>query len=123
MKTLTIKQPWAASIIVKKKDVENRSWSTSYRGPVLIHAGLGAFRDFDAMEYISERVSSSSLDLIKTIKVTRGAIIGIAEIVDCVRDSRSKWAIDGHWHWILKNQKNIVPIYTKGKLGLWDFPY
>jgi hypothetical protein len=40
MKTLTVRQPWASLIVTGAKDVENRSWPTSYRGTLLIHAGV-----------------------------------------------------------------------------------
>ena len=38
MKALSIKQPWAWLIVNGFKDVENRTWRTKYRGPLLIHA-------------------------------------------------------------------------------------
>jgi hypothetical protein len=38
MFALTIKNPAAAAIVGGLKDVENRSWITKYRGPLLIHA-------------------------------------------------------------------------------------
>lgn len=38
MKALSIRQPWAWLIANGYKDIENRSWRTNYRGPVLIHA-------------------------------------------------------------------------------------
>lgn len=39
MKALTIRQPWASLIALGVKTIETRSWSTSYRGPLAIHAG------------------------------------------------------------------------------------
>ena len=39
MKTLSVRQPWAWLIVYGGKDIENRSWRTPYRGPLLIHAG------------------------------------------------------------------------------------
>ena len=39
MKAITIKQPWAWAIIFAGRDIENRSWYTHHRGPLLIHAG------------------------------------------------------------------------------------
>jgi len=39
MKAILIRQPWAWLIVHGYKDVENRTWSTKYRGPILIHAG------------------------------------------------------------------------------------
>lgn len=44
MKVLTLTQPWATLVAIGAKKIETRSWSTSYRGPLAIHAakGLGA---------------------------------------------------------------------------------
>jgi hypothetical protein len=39
VKALTIRPPWAWAVIYRGKDVENRRWRTTYRGPLLIHAG------------------------------------------------------------------------------------
>jgi hypothetical protein len=33
--------------------------------------------------------------------ISRGALLGTLELVDCARESESEWAIDGHWHWQL----------------------
>jgi hypothetical protein len=33
-------QPWADQILDGSKIVENRTWNTSYRGPLLIHSGV-----------------------------------------------------------------------------------
>lgn len=41
---LTVRRPWASMLLTPAaaggKTVENRSWSTDYRGPVLVHAGV-----------------------------------------------------------------------------------
>jgi hypothetical protein len=37
MKCLSIQNPWAPLICAGVKDVENRTWKTDYRGPLLIH--------------------------------------------------------------------------------------
>lgn len=39
MKALTICQPYAELIARGDKPIENRTWPTHYRGPLLIHAG------------------------------------------------------------------------------------
>ena len=41
MKTLTLTQPWASLVAIGAKRIETRSWSTSYRGPMAIHAAKG----------------------------------------------------------------------------------
>jgi hypothetical protein len=38
MKVISILQPWATLIVSGHKKIETRSWNTSYRGPLLIHA-------------------------------------------------------------------------------------
>jgi len=38
MKALSVKQPWASLIARGHKTIEVRTWSTSYRGPLLICA-------------------------------------------------------------------------------------
>lgn len=38
MKALTLRQPWASLVALGVKTIETRGWSTSYRGPLAIHA-------------------------------------------------------------------------------------
>ena len=39
-KVLTVRQPWAWAILFAGKDIDNRSRSTDYRGPLMIHAAV-----------------------------------------------------------------------------------
>lgn len=41
MKALSLTQPWASLIAIGAKCVETRSWASSYRGPIAIHAAKG----------------------------------------------------------------------------------
>ena len=41
MKALTLTQPWATLVAIGAKRIETRSWKTSYRGPLAIHAAKG----------------------------------------------------------------------------------
>ncbi len=87
MKALSIRQPWASLIVAGYKDIENRSWRASYRGPVLIHS---AQRVADVtLEEIARRLKVAIGPLPN--KLARGAIIGMAEIVDCVTAHTSPW--------------------------------
>lgn len=90
---LTLHAQWAAAIFKLGKDVENRTWSTDYRGPLAIHAG----RNLD-------RQICKKLGLDPDTITTR-AILGTVELVDVVRNSRSSWAMRGHYHWILENPR------------------
>ena len=124
MKVLTIREPWASLIINGYKKYEFRSWKTNYRGKILIHSGINIERDM--------------LDRFKDYKIdyVPGAIIGEAMIVDCIlvdkefNDELRKinpvvYGRSNHtetYAWKLDNVKKYDKvIYTKGKLGLWNY--
>ncbi len=124
MKALTIKEPWATLIIEGYKKYEFRSWKTSYRGKILIHAGLSIEKDS------VERFKKYNLNYIK------GAIIGEAVLTDCILvDEKINQELlninetvygrsnhEGLYAWKLENIKKYdKPIYIKGKLGLWNY--
>jgi hypothetical protein len=115
-KALTIRQPWAHAVIHLGKDVENRSWRANYKGPVLIHASARTLNDPHGLlaEHMSQPPSPADLDRLPT-----GCIIGVADLFDYVRDSESKWAFRGEWHWLLRKVRPIRPVPCTGRLGLW----
>lgn len=118
MKCLTVRQPWAWLIVEGSKDVENRSWSTNYRGPLLIHAGLTVDReDAEFFEHQSAELGLEWPDPLPT-----GCIIGIVDLVDVVTEHASEW-FDGPYGWVLANPRCAVdPLPYKGRLGLYDVP-
>ncbi len=71
---LSVQQPWAWAICAGIKTVENRNWSTDYRGPVAIHASSSA-ASLRALEPQWPGISRDP-------RFVRGAIIGLAELVD-----------------------------------------
>jgi hypothetical protein len=116
MKALTIRQPWAHAILHLRKDVENRVWRTHYRGLLLIHAA--ARRELHSREMLSEYMSRPpSVESLNDLPI--GCIIGVAEIIDCVKNSKSRWADRGTWHWLVRNARPIRPVDCTGRLGLW----
>jgi hypothetical protein len=49
-----------------------------------------------------------------------GALIGSVVLVDCVQNSRSRWAVKGQWHWLLEQPGELRrPRWMPGRLGLW----
>ena len=114
MKCLSIRQPWAC-LVMGPKDVENRSWKTDYRGPLLIHAGLKYDPQGLSRQYIYEHGLFAG-------RLIKGAIIGRVTLVDCVKGHPSKWAAPDCWNWILADPWLIKPIPYKGRLGLFDVP-
>jgi hypothetical protein len=116
MKALTICNPYPEMILLGEKPMENRTWPTSYRGPLLIHAGLSRawLDDYDERKY----------------NLTFGALVGQCTLVDCVRLSNLPAHLVGHLHangpycWLLEDiERFSTPIPWKGAQGLWDCPY
>lgn len=117
MKALTIKQPWVHAILREGKDIENRSWQTTFRGWVALHASAQPRRD----ALLPHGVRAPVLDALDY-----SAICGVARVEDIVTKSRSKW----FWHpddgstnygWVLANATALrTPIPCKGALRLWE---
>lgn len=128
MKTITIKQPWASLECLGIKDIENRTWATKFRGRVLIHAAkVENNRWFDLYKEktcskVHKGISEKYLSREKYYE-TFGKIIGSIEIVDCVQNHKSEWALPNNYHWVLANPilfSESIPV--KGKLSFWDYP-
>ena len=122
MKALTIKQPWAQLIITGAKDVENRSRPTSFRGRFAVHVSL------KRASYEDVGLEAIPRDLREPVKLawernaSAGRVIGTVELVDCIRDSKSIWATDDYWHWVLRDPRPYTrPRPAKGQLGLWEW--
>ncbi len=122
MKAITIHQPWAWAIVQGLKNIENRTCPTKYRGKLLIHAG-NSKKSINAGYVFMHRVSSHNDTEIPLLdELIYGSIIGEVELVDCIRNSDSIWAMEAHWHWILRNAvKYDNPIPCKGQSGLFDY--
>ncbi|MES2395853.1 MAG: ASCH domain-containing protein [Bacteroidota bacterium] len=129
-KALTIKNPWAYLIASGIKTVENRSRRTHYRGKILIHSSK--VNDKTSV-HISDLLTEEQWNflsikdkMIMTVgEFNNSSIIGEAEIVDCIENSKSVWAVPGQWHWIIKNAVLYPhPIQNiKGKLGIWNYDH
>ncbi len=125
MKTLTIKQPWATLIIQGDKRFEFRSWKTSYRGDLLIHAGKGI--DKEAMKRLKKYIPED---------MPLGKIIGKVKLVDCIKMSPefkemllkenneiyTKSSFQENYGWQVENVEVFNhPIPVKGQLSLWEY--
>lgn len=126
---MTICQPYAELIVRGEKRVENRKWMTKHRGTLLIHAGKST--SWIVLNKTKDRelvggITVSVLDF--------GAIVGVADLVDCVhlsdpriRSAELSWILThkhatGPWCWVIDNVRRIKPIPYRGKQGLFDIP-
>lgn len=115
MKALSINQPWAWAIIKGYKDIENRDWSTKYRGPVIIHAskkwdrgGYNFLRYFKNIEIPSKNCH------------VFGALIGMVDLISCVNRCDSEW-FAGPYGFVLRNAREYkYPIIWKGQLRFFE---
>lgn len=148
MKILSVRQPWAwliirpdlqgedrraASLDGSMKIIENRSWPTTYRGPLLIHAAkamtapeyLAAVGYLEALTYaaVIDPVTFPPMD-----QLQRGGIVGMARLVDCIAPAirtdgdRSHWHNEGMYGWRLADARALPFEALKGRLGLFDLP-
>lgn len=102
MKALSVKQPWANMIANGEKTIETRTWSTKYRGPLLI-------------------VSSKEPDI-----APAGFALAVADLVDCrpmsvLDEANAKCPkYEGAYSWILRNVRAIDPFPVRGQPSLFD---
>jgi len=129
MKVLTIKQPFATLIAEGLKEYEFRTWKTSYRGELLIHAGQGI--DKEAMKRYEHL----------NLEYPTGKIIAKCTLTDCLpveeelkkklkeKDPLVYYGVlrkDSTWQgygFQLENIKKISPIPAKGRLSFWEYDY
>ncbi len=129
MKVLSLTEPFATLIKEKKKQIETRSWKTSYRGELYIHASSTKVPK-------QWRENSELMDLVKE-ELSFGKIICKCKLVDCIKiteeliDKLKKENPEeylcgiyekGRYAWILENIECLkIPITAKGHLGIWTY--
>ncbi|UEM07997.1 ASCH domain-containing protein (plasmid) [Skermanella rosea] len=114
MKALSIQQPWAWLIVNGFKDIENRTWETRYRGPVLIHTG----KRLDREAYEDLPLYFPDINLPPICELPLGGIVGQATITDCVPSHPSRW-FSGPFGFVLTDAKTLPFLPCPGQLGFF----
>lgn len=115
MRCISVWQPWAWLIVNGHKDIENRSWSLAYRGPLVIHAGkTHGQAQLDDEMHIQHKFPHIKMPPLRDMHF--GAIVGIVEVVDCVQSSASPW-FNGPQ--VLQRARRIQPVKVIGRQGLF----
>lgn len=142
MKVVTFIQPWATLIALGEKKIETRSWKTSYRGSLLIHAGKKVNKEACEEYWIK---GTLQLHGHTANNLPTGLIIAKCNLIDCIEidlgtDPRNRRAYlkngervqgneysfgdysPGRYAWILEEVEMLKePIPAKGKLSLWEY--
>lgn len=119
-KAISINAYWAWAIREGHKRVENRTWRTRHRGPLLIHASQSDEHDAEAIRFFAEQ----GIDPPTTaeIEALRGCIIARCELLACEkyvnRIETDPWAW-GPICWWLDDVRPIPPVPTRGLPGLF----
>jgi hypothetical protein len=144
MKAISLWQPWASLLVCGVKKYETRSWATSYRGPIAIHAAT--LNPFRAIRDIPDEIILTMRGALKTAGILTpstdfrilptGFVLATAALVECheitysFRCSRINFADEeyfgdftiGRYAWEFANMKMLdEPIPVKGRQGLWNW--
>lgn len=123
MKALTVSQPFADLIAEGEKYVENRSWPTSHRGPLLIHAGRGtqyltkADLDGYATGCLVARANLVACPAIDELRANPGRLYGRRTAREILEHEHT----EGPYCWVLEDVEALEPIAARGQPGLWDW--
>lgn len=115
LRILTIRQPWASLIVSGVKDIENRSWRTSYRGRLAICAAAGTPRTESPL--LADLMTPDAIQ-----QLPRGVIIGVVTLTDCLSATplfESRRWFEGPYGFVLTDPCVFrTPIPHRGQLWL-----
>lgn len=120
-KVLSIKHPWAGFIAEGVKPFETRKWTTSYRGPVLIHVSRAI--DDDAVSH--HGLPPGYRDLVD-LRGELGKVICSAEIYGCRPMTPADELLamcpseEGRKVFALRAVQRVRPFFIRGQLGLFE---
>ncbi|QIX61841.1 ASCH domain-containing protein [Hymenobacter sp. BT18] len=134
MKAISLLQPWASLIFLGYKHYETRSWNTSYRGDLAIHASLGKPAE-------ARRIAATCPEISAILErhgltfdtLPRGAVLGTCELADTHKtdDLRGLSITElacgdygpGRYAWrLIAPFVCAKPVPCKGALSLWVVP-
>ena len=126
---LSIQQPYAQWLAnpgqfvnadILPKTIECRTWTTRYRGPLLLHASMTF--DHDAIdEWVGRYPELEHAIPLEERAYVKGAIVGSADLIDVVHQSADPWFV-GPYGFVLANARPLEPIAYRGQLKLFPVP-
>jgi hypothetical protein len=133
VKVLSIRQPWAWLIVNGYKDIENRTWYTSYRGRFLVHASRNMTRnEWDSANLFVREFAPDVADKMPNPQMFGsglsggmldgsglGGIVGEATILNCVQGFPSEWFC-GPYGFVLTDARTLPFLPCRGHLGFTE---
>ena len=116
MRALSIRQPWAWLVVNGYKDIENRTWSTNFRGRIYVHAGRRTVTD----DYPEQREYLVQAGIAIPTHLSRGAIVGEVTITGCLSGSDSPWFCGPYGFTLEDPVAYETPIPYHGQLGFFQ---
>lgn len=138
MKCISVRQPWAWLITRpdllgdqrtsalangQLKTIENRTWRTHHRGPVLIHAAKGmAIPEYERVQGLLFEPGGPGVTLPDPAVLQRGGLVGMGSLTGCIepQDRSSWWHMPGCFGFELSSVHPVEFIPLKGQLMLFD---
>jgi len=142
MKAISLIQPWATLVVIGAKKIETRSWNTSHRGEILIHASKKMTGEYKRL--CQEEPFKTSLKDVDELPL--GRIIGKVNILGTASTdafglmstgiplkktySKKDWDIElafgdyspGRFGWLLSDPVSFTNHYPiNGSMSLWNF--
>ena len=134
MKALTLWQPWATLVAIGSKRIETRSWSTTYRGPLAIHAAVSK-KGNEAFWREPFRSELRAYHYHAPSHLPYGRIIAVCELADILPAQEIRGIIEsrelafgdysnGRLAWRLENVRRLpIEMAAKGLQRLWEWDY
>ena len=121
-RALTVRQPWAFAIAAGAKDVENRSWSSSHRGWLAIHAS-STLADAGEDAHCAQLLVAAGVAPPATTQLARSAVVAVVFVRDILPPEQpldSDWAQRGCFHWLLRDARPLaLPVPCAGQKNIW----
>ena len=118
---LSFWQPYAWLIVTGHAEVDSRTWAPPEKRigeRIAIHASKRKLTRAEFEDFVES---------MKTLGITNypqspddfdyGCLLGTVIIKGVTKKSKSYWAANGYYHWLLKAPKRIAPIPYKGQRG------
>jgi len=137
MKAITLWQPWATLVAIGAKRLETRSWSTDFRGPLVIHAAKKRDADLNEMCVSNPRFAYTLKDFRDSrghFGFPLGCALCVVDLIDVIPlgslaaplFSRQERAFGdfsaGRYAWKLDDVRPFPePIPWRGAQGLWTY--